>query len=115
MVNKSKAKGTAAETAIANCLTEENIPAHRNALSGSADIGDISVWDGEITIEVKNEKRMALSEYVDEANKEKDNAKSWLGVAWHKRRGCTDPRRWYVTMDGESFIKIIKELKTAYS
>jgi hypothetical protein len=111
MVNRSKAKGTAAETAIVNCLTEERIPARRKAMSGALDRGDIEIFDNLITVEVKNEKRMALSEYVEEAEKEYRNAGSWLGVVWHKRRGKSHPKDWYVTMSGEMFLKILREEK----
>jgi len=52
MSNKSKAKGTRAESAIVRYLNEHGIKAERRALHGSADIGDILVGD-DLIIEVK--------------------------------------------------------------
>lgn len=88
----------------------EGIYAKRNALAGSADQGDITVDIDLVTIEVKNEKRMALSEYVNEAEVECKNAGTRYGVAWHKRRGKGSPGDWYVTMTGETFKKILESL-----
>lgn len=43
MANRSKAKGTRAETAVVNYLNEHGIKAERRALSGSEDKGDIKL------------------------------------------------------------------------
>lgn len=112
-MNKSKAKGTAAETAVVDFLLEENIYSHRKTLSGSLDKGDIAIplTDGHIVIEVKNEKKMSLSEYVDEAEVEAENAGALFGVAWHKRVRKASPGNWYVTMSGKTFVKILRLMK----
>lgn len=114
-MNKSKAKGTAGETACVNYLSEQGIYSHRKTLSGPSDKGDIAIPinGGHIVVEVKNEKKTTLSEYVDEANVEAENAKALFGVAWHKRRGKGSPGDWYITMDGKTFIKILKSLNLA--
>ena len=52
MSNKSKAKGTRAESSIVKYLVSHGIKAERRALHGKADIGDILVND-ELVIEVK--------------------------------------------------------------
>lgn len=116
MTNRSRNKGTAAETDVNNYVNESGTYAHRNALSGSLDKGDITIplLPGNIIVEVKNEKKMTLSEYVDEANVEAENAKALFGVAWHKRRGKVSPANWYVTMDGKTFMKIIEAIKTTH-
>lgn len=115
-MNRSKAKGTAGETSCVNYLSDEGIYSHRKTLSGSSDKGDIAIPinGGHIVVEVKNEKKTTLSEYVDEANAEAENARALFGVVWHKRRGKGSPGDWYVTMDGKTFIKILNELKTTH-
>lgn len=45
MANKSKAKGTAAETAIVNFVKERGFPARRIALAGTDDQSDVVVTD----------------------------------------------------------------------
>jgi len=111
VANRSKAKGTAGETAIVNYLLEEGLHAYRKVLSGSLDKGDISVLEGRVTIEAKNASTTKLSEYVDEATTEALNAKSDFGVAWHKRTRKGNPKDWYVTMTGETFVRMLKAIK----
>lgn len=112
-MSKSKAKGTAAETAIVNYLNELGFRAMRRPTEGKNDKGDIYVQDSDITIEVKNCVRMELSEWLKEASTERDNAGTRSGVVWHKKKGTTDPGQWYVTMDGQTFVDyldLVREL-----
>lgn len=97
-------------------LESEGFNVHRNALSGALDCGDltVSMWEGKLIIEVKNEKRMALAEYVDEAETEALNAKANFGVVWHKRRGKGQAADHYVTMSGKTFIKILELVDFAF-
>jgi hypothetical protein len=109
-MSKSKQKGTSWETAIVRYLEEQGISASRKVLAGSNDQGDIDMPLG-IVVEAKNERAMTLSSYVDEANIEARNTKEgWIGVAWHHRKGKSSPGDAYVTMDGASFVKLVKEL-----
>jgi hypothetical protein len=110
-MSKSKQKGTSAETAVNNYLISREIPSHRVVLSGSADKGDLNVMDNLVTVEVKNELKIDLSSYVREAEQESINAGSWIGVAWHHKKGKSHPEDWYVTMSGETFTKILKKLQ----
>lgn len=60
MANKSKAKGTAAETKVARYLSGRGLPTKRKALAGSLDEGDLCMTlpnGKEITIEVKTGKQ----------------------------------------------------------
>ena len=104
MVNRSKAKGTAAETAVVHYLREQGFTrVERRTLSGSADKGDIAGIDGTV-IEVKAAKELKLGPWVEEANIEAANAGVHTGVVWIKRRLFTDPARWFVVMDGETYV-----------
>ena len=62
MSNPSKAKGTAAETAVVRLAAAMGIPAKRVALAGAADQGDVWLWpegDGaRVVVEVKSRKAM---------------------------------------------------------
>lgn len=108
MTNQSKAKGTAAETAVVTFLNNEGRPyVERRTLSGQNDRGDIAGIPG-VVIEVKNEKSFKLSEWLKEAHVERDNDNAEVGVVWHKKRGTTDAGQWYVTMDGETFAALIR-------
>lgn len=112
-MNKSKNKGTAAETAVVKFLQANGFPlAERRTLSGSQDKGDINV-SPDVVIEVKDHQAMALSVWLDEAIVEGENASSWVSAVWHKRRRKGDAANWYVTMDGACFIEILVALKEA--
>jgi hypothetical protein len=109
MVNRSKAKGTAAETAIARYLQANGFPyAERRTLNGTHDRGDIAGIPS-VVIEVKNCAKTELGSWIAEAERERDNDGASLGVVWHKRRGKTDPADWFVTMSGAQFAALLRE------
>ena len=109
MVNRSKAKGTSAETAVVRFLrTIGFVQAERRTLNGILDRGDITGIPG-VVIEVKNCARQELAAWVAEAERERDNDRASLGVVWHKRRGKTDPADWFVTMSGSQFASLLRE------
>lgn len=108
MVNPSKAKGTAAESAVVNYLREWWPHAERRALAGSADKGDVTGIPS-VVIEIKNAAKLAFGPWLKEAEVERINAKASLGVVWAKRRGKTDPADWFVVMDGRTFTRLLRE------
>jgi len=108
-VSRSKAKGTAAETAVVRYLRSVGfVQAERRALNGIADRGDIAGIPG-VVIEVKNHARQELPAWVAEAETERDNDNADLGVVWHKRRGKGSPADWFVTMSGAQFAALLRE------
>lgn len=108
-MSRSKAKGTAAETAVVRFLQAAGFAqAERRTLGGTQDRGDIAGIPG-VVIEVKNCARQELPAWVAEAELERDNDRASLGVVWHKRRGTTDPGRWFVTMSGDQFAALLRE------
>jgi len=110
-VSASKRKGTAAETAIVNYLrTVGFLHVERRALNGSIDRGDIAGIPG-VVIEAKNCARQELAAWVQEAETERNNDNASLGVVWHKRRGKAHPADWFVTMSGEQFTALLRELQ----
>lgn len=111
MVNRSKALGTSAETAITKALIEEGwLHAERRALAGSLDKGDINMGGFPVVIESKNCGTTTIPAWLKEVEVEKANARADIGVVWHKIRGKGDPRDWAVTMSGAQFIEILKKL-----
>ena len=109
MVNRSKAKGTTAETAVVRFLQAIGFPyAERRTLNGTHDRGDIAGIPS-VVIEVKNCARQELPAWIAEAERERDNDNATLGVVWHKRRGTTDPAKWFVTMSGAQFAALLRE------
>lgn len=83
MANKSKAKGTRAESAVVKYFRDHGIQAERRALTGSKDEGDIKIINkaGKIRIvEVKagkqtqNPNRTQLEEWLRQARAEEFNS-----------------------------------------
>lgn len=107
-MSKSKTRGTAAETAIVNYLTANGFPyAERRACNGSTDRGDIAGVPG-VVVEAKDCVRVEPAAWLDEATIEAANAGAPIGVVWFKRRGKTDPGKWFVLMDGATFVDLVR-------
>ena len=101
--------GTKWETAIVGTLVDHDWPhAERRRLAGAHDRGDIAGIPG-VVIEAKNTNRLELAAAVDEARTEAANAAAPIGVAWLKRKGHASPLNGYVVMDGETFLRLLKE------
>ena len=108
-MTRSRAKGTAWESAIVAYLRERGWPnAERRALSGSADRGDIAGVVG-VVIEAKSAARVELAAWLDEANREAVNDRADLGVVWFKRRGKASPGAGFVLMDGVTLLHLLAE------
>jgi hypothetical protein len=108
MANRSRDKGTSWETQLVRFLQEHGwIHAERRARRGIKDAGDVSGVVG-VCIEAKAEKRITLSEYLDETEAEKANANAAVGVTWIKRPRKTSPGDAYVLMSGVQFVELLK-------
>ena len=76
MANRSKAKGTAFEVLVRDYLIGEGfIHAHRPALSGGNDTGDINGIASKknlrkVAVQCKNQKAMKLSEWLNDTVKQ---------------------------------------------
>ena len=108
-MSKAKQKGTAAETKVVNYLHPQGwTNVERRTLSGIHDKGDIAGLP--IAVEVKDHVRPNITGWIIEAEREGINANALAGVAWHKKRGTTDPGEWIVSMKGSEFVKILGAL-----
>lgn len=108
--NRSKAKGTAWESAVVAYLREHHNPgARRNVQMGARDIGDI---DGYYlhALEAKAEKTITLADYIAQANRERIHAGQPFGCAVIKRRmkGVADG---YVVRDVRTDVRLVTRLK----
>lgn len=114
MTNPSKAKGTAAETAVVNyARTHGFSQAQRLTLTGNQDRGDIILCPG-LICEVKAHKTwtdLDIDQWLDETEQEVHNMWAWWnrdvdklsgrplafrGFLVIKRPGKTDPGKWWV-------------------
>lgn len=109
MANKSKAKGTLAEVGVRDFLRANGFPyAERLPTEGGKDRGDITGVPG-VVIEVKNCKTFDLAGWVKECEVEMANAGVELGIVWAKRRGTTDPGKWFVVTTGDVLVKMLAD------
>ena len=108
-MNKSKAAGTRAETAVVRFLEEREIQARRKALAGSHDEGDVEVigiprFNGSVVLEIKagkqtiNPNRSLLTEWLRQAKKEgeQSNQFPFLVVVRYKHK-LADADVWFET------------------
>jgi len=95
MVNRSRATGTRAETALVAVCPGVGFPnAHRLALHGAQDVGD--VWLApRLIASVKAARGLDLSGWVDDLDEMIRRAHADAGVLVVKRRGRGDPLDWY--------------------
>ena len=118
-MNPSKQRGTAWESAIVNYLRNFWPHVERRALLGNQDRGDIAGIPG-VVIEAKSSARAwRLPEWWAETVAEVRNADAVLvpplaeqachGALWIKRVGKTDPARGWVVMDGETYVRLLKD------
>lgn len=86
----------------------------RRVKRGTNDTGDIggirTPLGGRVVVEVKNQARMELAAWVDEAERERGNDDATVGVVLHKRRGRGVTRfgENYVTLTVEGFARLIE-------
>jgi hypothetical protein len=108
-MSASKQRGTAWETAIVNYLHYRWPNVERRALRGGNDQGDIAGIPG-VVIEAKSyTKAWRLAEWWKETEREIGNGNARTGALWIKRTGKTDPARGWVIMDGETYVRLLKD------
>lgn len=124
MVNKPKAIGTAAETAVVRYLRANGFPqAERRALRGNYDCGDVTGMPG-VVVEVKGgdvakqARQASLVEWRRQTEVERKNAQADIGILVLQRRGYGAERAgdWWAEIDaGEITNKIAGHLRMTLS
>ena len=108
-MSKSKAKGTAFETAVVRYLQANGFPyAERAPLAGNKDRGDITGTPG-LVWECKNAKTIRLSEWIDETETETVNANADYGILIVKRPRHGNPAAAYAVVPLVNMIELLKE------
>jgi len=110
-MSKSKAKGTAAETAVANYLKDQGwATAERRALSGINDKGDIA-GILQLCVEVKAQKQYSIPAWLKELATEKANAKAEHGVLIIKPVGVgsSNVKGWWAVMTFEELVELLRK------
>lgn len=98
MVNRSKQKGTSAESAVVGYLQQRGwLHAERRALAGNTDRGDIAGVAG-VMLEVKNCAKHDLAGWTAEAKAQQSHAQATIGAVVAKKRGTTDPGEFYAVL-----------------
>lgn len=106
-MNRSKAKGTAAEKAVCDYLRDFFPHVERRALAGSGDRGDVAGIPG-VCLEVKNTKTMDLAGWLKEAEKEAANDGAEIYAAIAKKRGTTNVAEWYAIMPVDVLVALLQ-------
>jgi hypothetical protein len=107
-------KGASFERLIADSLAAQldDDRIDRRVKHGVNDRGDISgmrVHGQRVVVECKNQKRLTLAEWVDEAEVERGNDDALIGLVIHKRRGKGDPLDQYVTTTVRDLIALLTQ------
>jgi hypothetical protein len=105
-------KGSAFERDVVRYLQDHGFPDAERAYGAGRpeDIGDVVGVPG-ITVEVKNHARLELASWVDEADRERVNARQPFAVVVAKRRGKSAERS-YVVTSLESFARLVSSCGT---
>lgn len=114
-MNKPQAIGTKAETAVARYLQTHGWPsAERRRLRGRLDAGDITGCPG-ICIEVKggdaakNASDLLVTDWLEETEKERVNARANVGVLVLQRRGVgpANAGRWWAILPAAVWADLV--------
>lgn len=105
----AKAAGTRTERAIADYIAQQlaDDRIDRRAKTGAKDRGDLTglrLHNQRIVAEIKDCARLDLAGWTTQAHTEACNDDALLGIVIHKKRGTTDPGRWYVTMTLDDWL-----------
>lgn len=112
-MNKSKAKGTAAETAVVRAIQKRGFPsAERRSLKGTHDQGDITGCPG-ICWEVKGGQAAwdasdgQILAWLAETEKERINAGADIGVLVVQRKGIgpKNAHRWWAILPADRVVR----------
>lgn len=102
----SRRKGNRAELAVVAALRKAGWQAKTSRATSGMQKGCDIVTDAPVSIEVKDRTNLDLSGWIEQA--EKNATDDAPGVVWHKRRGKANPADWYVTMTGETLMRILR-------
>lgn len=111
-MSAAQRKGATFEKSIADYLATQlqDDRIERRVTNGNKDRGDIAsvrLNGHRIVIECKNQNRLNLAGWVEEARIEAGNDDAILGAVIHKRRGTAQPGEQYVTITVDDLITLL--------
>lgn len=117
MGNRSKAKGTAFEVLVRDYMRSKGFEhAHRPALSGGKDTGDVNgiiqmLTKRQVAVQCKNQKAMNLSGWLNDTVEQAANLGDGLPVLVVKRAGKGEKALGdsYVVMRLEDIVQLLKD------
>jgi hypothetical protein len=110
VAHPNKRKGNRAELLVAKWLRRYGwINAERSRAGWTDDRGDIDGIPG-VCVEVKNEKKIDISGYLKELEREMSNARAWTGAVIVKRRGTEEVDDWYAVMSAKVWVELLAML-----
>ena len=95
-------RGYRAEHYVEMFLQERGVACYRPRAGRQADVGDLGGVP--IVVSIKDHVSVSLGTWTTDLQRMVNASDAETGVVWHKRKGSTDPRRWYVTTTGELFL-----------
>lgn len=107
----ARAAGSRFERIIADYLAEHvDDRIDRRVKTGAKDRGDIGGlrhMGGRVVVECKDVAKLALSQWVGEAEIERGNDDALAGLVVHKRRGKGDPGDQFVTLTLRDLVALL--------
>ena len=111
-LKSAKKAGSSFERMVADYLAEalDDRGIDRQVRTGAKDLGDVrgvTIWGRKIAVECKNVLKMALPQWLREAEVERGNLDGLAGVVVHKRHGSAKPGEQLVTMTLADFAALL--------
>ena len=106
----AKKAGTSFERSIADCLAthvDERIDRRVRTGKDRGDIAGIRLHGQRVVVECKNTTRLALGEWMREAEDERGNDDALLGLIVHKRHGKADPLDQWCTFTVRELVALL--------
>ena len=110
-MNRSKQKGTAAETSVVRYLAENGFPhAERRSLAGINDRGDVTGIPN-LVIEIKAQAKLEIPAWLRETAVETKNAKAEVGILVVKPKGVGDANvgKWWAIVELATMTDLLRD------
>lgn len=107
----AKKAGTSFERSIADCLAthvDERIDRRVRTGKDRGDLAGIRVHGQRVVVECKNTTRLALGEWMGEAEDERGNDDALVGLIVHKRHGKGDPLDQWCTFTVRELVALLR-------
>jgi Holliday junction resolvase len=104
----SRRKGNKAEQAVAKLLRDRGWQARTSRSVQGVQGGPDIITDCPLAIEVKDQARMELAGWLDQAVAQADGKPA---VVIHKRRGKGNPADWYATMRVDDLLALLRDVR----